>query len=88
MLTLFSWKLESDIWELIEGYCEKGSKVERSFLRNCIAMFECNIQIDTFLFRDQFANSFLEIGNGILLSTMKPTMTNEVSSEENYKAAF
>ena len=60
LLTLLSWILQSDVWELIEGYGEKEnilrSKLERSLLRNCIAMCECNSQSYTFLFSDQFAN--------------------------------
>ena len=61
MVTLFSWILQSDIWELIEVNSEKGNilrlKVERSLLRNCISMCECNSQSYTFLFNVQFANT-------------------------------
>ena len=61
LLTLLSWILQSDIWELIEGYGEKGNivslKLERSFLRNCIAMCECTSQSYPFLFSDQFGNT-------------------------------
>ena len=60
LLTLLSWILQRDVWELIEGYGEKEnilrSKLERSLLRNCIAMCECNSQSYTFLFSDQFLN--------------------------------
>ena len=61
LLTLLSWILQSDIWELIEGYGEKGNilslKLERSLLRNCIAMCEYNSQSYTFLFNDQVVNT-------------------------------
>ena len=54
LLTLFSWILQRYIWELIEGYGEKGNilrrKLERSPLRNCISICECNSQSYTFLF--------------------------------------
>ena len=145
LLTLFSWIQQSDIWELIEGYGEKGNilrqKLERTLLRNCIAKSECNSQSYTFLFSDQFVStffwksamvyfwtqwslpwqrkhpqseignipsgklhcdvwmyltelqvslqwrvcyySFLEICKGIPLSTVKLTVTKEISSEEN-----
>ena len=60
LLTLLSWILQTYIWELIEGYGEKvnilRSNLERSFLRNCIAMSECNSQSYTFLFSGQSAN--------------------------------
>ena len=56
-----AWILQSDIWELIEVYGEKGnilrSKLERILLRNCIAMCECDSQTYIFLFSDQFANT-------------------------------
>ena len=58
-LTLFSWFQQSDIWELIEGYGEKGNmlrqKLERTFLRNCIVMCECNSQSYKFPLSDEFA---------------------------------
>ena len=61
MLTLLSWILQRYIRELIEGYGEKGnvlrSNLERSLLRNCIAMCECNSQSYTFLFIDNFVNA-------------------------------
>ena len=61
LLRLLSWILQSDIWELIEGYGQKGNilraKMERSLLRNCIAMCECISQSYTFLFSHQFANT-------------------------------
>ena len=54
LLTLLWCVLQFDIWELIEGYGEKGhilrSKLERSLLKNCISMCECNSQSYTFLF--------------------------------------
>ena len=60
LLTLLSCVLQSDIWELIVGYGEKGnnirSKLERSLLKNCISMCECNSQSYTFVFSVQFAN--------------------------------
>ena len=61
LLTLLSCVLQSDIWELNDGYVEKGniliSKLERSILWNCILMCECNSQSYTFLFSVQFANT-------------------------------
>ena len=52
LLTLLSCVLQSDIWEHFEGYGEKGnilrSKLERSLLRKCISMCECNSQSYTF----------------------------------------
>ena len=61
LLTLLSWILQSDIWELMEGNGEKvnilRSKLERSLLRNCIVMCECNSQNYTFLVRDHFAST-------------------------------
>ena len=75
------------MWELVEGYGEKGnilrSKLEGSLQRNCIGTCECNLQSYTFLFIGPFANSFLEICNGILLSVMKLTVTKGISSDEN-----
>ena len=48
LLILLSCVLQSDIWELIGGYGEKGnnlrSKLERNLLRNSISMCECNSQ--------------------------------------------
>ena len=41
---------------LIPGLMAPDTKLERSLLRNCIAMSECNSQSYTFLFSDQFAN--------------------------------
>ena len=61
LLTLLSCVLQRDIMVLIEGYGEKGNilrwKVERSLLKNCIAICECNSQSYTFLFSDQFVNT-------------------------------
>ena len=61
LLTLLSCVLQRDILELIEVYGEKGNnlrwKVERSLLRNCIAMCECNSQCYMLPFSDQFANT-------------------------------
>ena len=61
MLILLSYVLQSDIWELIEGYGVTGSifrsMLERSFLWKCISMCECNSQSYTFLFSVQFANT-------------------------------
>ena len=61
LITLLSCVLQSDFWELIVGYGEKGnnlrSKLERSLLRNCISMCECNSQSYTFVFSVQFANT-------------------------------
>ena len=61
LLTLFSWILQRYIFELIEGQGENGiivtQQLKRSFLRNCIAMCECNSQSYTFLFSDQFVNT-------------------------------
>ena len=58
---MLSWIVQSDIWELIEGYDEKGNllreKLERSLLKNCIVMCECNSQSYTFLFSDQFVST-------------------------------
>ena len=58
MLTLFSWNLQSDIWELIAGYSEKGKilrqKLEGTLPRNFIVMYECISQSYKFLFRDEF----------------------------------
>ena len=54
LVTLLSSVLQSDIWELIVGYGEKGnilrSKLERSLLWNSISMCECSSQSYTFLF--------------------------------------
>ena len=51
----------SDIWEIIGAHGEKGNflrlKLERSPVRNCIALCECNSQSYTFLFSDQFVNT-------------------------------
>ena len=48
--------------ELVVGYGEKGnnrrSKLERSLLRNCISMCECNSQSYTFVFSVQFVTQF------------------------------
>ena len=61
LLTLLSCVLQSLIWEPTESYGEKGnilrSKPERSLLKNCISMCECNSQSYTFLFSVQFANT-------------------------------
>ena len=61
LLTLLSCVLQSDIWELTEGYGKKGnilrSKLERSLLRNCISICECNSQSYTLLFSVQFVNT-------------------------------
>ena len=61
LLTLLSCVLQSDIWEPIEGYGEKGnvlrSKLKRCLLRNCISICECNSQSYTFLFSVQFAKT-------------------------------
>ena len=61
MLTLFSWNQPNEIWEPIRALGENGniliSKLERSLLRICISMRECNSQINTFLFSVQFANT-------------------------------
>ena len=52
--------LQRYIWELIEGYGEKGhilrSKLESCLMRNCITVSKCNSQSYTFLFSDQHAN--------------------------------
>ena len=57
--TLLSCVLQSDVWDLIEGYGERINilrwKLERSLLRNCIAMCECNSKSYTFLFSVQCA---------------------------------
>ena len=71
LLTLLSCVLQSDIWELIAGYGEKRnvlrSKLERSLLRNCILMCECNSQCYTFLLCVQFANAvFWKSASGCL----------------------
>ena len=62
LLTLFSCVLQSDMWELIEGYGQRWTilrwKLERSLLRVCIGMCECNSQRSTFLFSVQCANKF------------------------------
>ena len=62
LLTLFSWIQQSDMWELIECYGEKGNnlrqKLERTLLRNCTVMCECNSQSYKFLFSDEFAITF------------------------------
>lgn len=61
VLTLFPWILQRDIWELIEACGEKGNilgrKQERRVLRNGIGMCECNSRSDSYLFRDQLANT-------------------------------
>ena len=61
LLTLLSWILQSDLWELIEGYGEKGNilslKLGRSLRRDCFAMCDCNSQSYTFLFSDQFVST-------------------------------
>ena len=61
LLTLLSCVLQSDIWELFEGYAEKGNilrwKLKRRLLRNCVAMCECNSQSYTVLFSVQCANT-------------------------------
>ena len=61
LLTLLSCVPQRDIWELIEGYGEKGiilrSKPERILRWNCISMCEYNSQGYTFLFRVQCANT-------------------------------
>ena len=74
LITLVSWILQIDIWELIEGYSEKGNilrlKLERSLLRNRIAMCECNPKVYTFLLHDQLANIGLwKSAGGYLLDT-------------------
>ena len=59
--TLLSCVLQSDIWELIVSYGEKGnnlrSKLEVSLVRNCISMCECNSRSYTFVFSDQFVST-------------------------------
>ena len=61
LLTLLSCVLQRDIMVLIEGSGEKGNilrwKVERSLLRDCIAMCECHSQSYTFLFSVQCADT-------------------------------
>ena len=58
LLILFSWIQQSDIWELFEGYGEKVNilrqKLERTILRNCIVMCECNSQSYKVLFCDEY----------------------------------
>ena len=60
-LTLLSRIPHRHIWELIEGYGEKGNnlkwKMERRLLRNCIATCECNSQSNTFLLSVQCDNT-------------------------------
>ena len=62
LLTLLSCVLQSNIWELIEGYGEIGNifrrKPEWSLLRICISMCECNSQSYTFLFSVQLLTHF------------------------------
>ena len=52
---------EKGFLDRIEAFADKGniirSKREGSFLRNRIAMCECNSQSYTFLFSDQFVNT-------------------------------
>ena len=102
LLTLLSWILQRYIWELTEGYVEKGnihiSKLERSLLRNCTAMCECNSQSHTFVFSDQFASkvfrksamrcSEVKTTKKWRSEPMKITVTKELSSEENEKEVF
>ena len=70
---LLSRILQSDIWELIDGYGEKGntlrSTLERSLLRNFIDMCECKSQSYTFLLSYQFANT---VSRNLQLNTSEP----------------
>ena len=93
LLTLLSCVLQSDIWELFEGYGEIGtiliSKLERSLPRNCILMFECNSQGYTFLFSVLFADTrFWKSAFGYLWMQRRLQVTKEISSDENKQEAM
>ena len=71
--TLLSWILQSDLWELIESYNEKGNifrqKPEATVLGKCTWMHLFNSQSFTFPFSDQFANTlFLKPAMGYFLA--------------------
>ena len=92
LLTLLSWILQSDIWELIEGYGEKGNilrkKLERSFLRTSFAMWEFNSQSYMFLLRDPFAYTlFLKSAMGYVLAPCSWRRQGK-SSDQKVKEAF
>ena len=61
LLTLFSWNLESDIWDPIGAHDEKGNvlkyKLETSRLRDCFLMCDFITQISTLPFLEHFANT-------------------------------
>ena len=83
---LFLWNLQSDIWEPIGAHGEKGIiltlQLKRSFLRNCIAMCECNSQSYTFLFSDQFVNTvFWKSVIRYFIAQRNPTVTKEISTD-------
>ena len=63
LLTLFSWNLQSDIWERIEGYSEKGNifreKLKGSVLRNFYVTCAFTSQSSNFLFMLLFGNTLL-----------------------------
>ena len=59
LLTVFSWNLQSDIWEPFGTHVEKGNilreKLKRILLRNCIVICEGNSKSYKFHFSDEFA---------------------------------
>ena len=70
-LWLLLCNLQSDIWNPLEGYGEKGnifrSKLERSFLRNCSVFCEFISQSYIFPFKKPFAKAVLvELAKGYL----------------------
>ena len=62
-LRLFLWNLQSDIWNPIDGYGEKGNvfswKAERSFLRNCFVICQCISHTYCFHLKKPFAKTAL-----------------------------
>ena len=85
-LRLFLWNLQGDIWKPREGSGEKGnifrSKLERSFLRNCLVFCEFISQSYSFPLQKsfaktvlvQFAKGYLEAQRGLRWKRKYPQM--------------
>ena len=86
-LRLFSWNLQSDIWELIEGYGEKeiasDTHWKEAFWETALRCGSAPLWGTLFSSVMSLQDRFLEIRNGRLLRAMQLTVTRDVSSAKN-----
>ena len=92
LLTQFSGNLPWDTSERNEAYGDKGSiliwKLERSFVRNFLVMYEFISQNYTYITFSSPLSLFLRNLRGLLWIALRPTLIKEISSVQNVEESF